>query len=59
MSERAIFSAMAVGVVIGALIVIIAFATGSMFGQRCAKAFPDSGLEQERCIARLSNGERI
>lgn len=38
---------------------IIVFATDSSFGQRCARAFPDSTLAQERCVYRLSHGGRI
>jgi len=34
----------------------VIFLSGGTFGQRCAKAYPDNGYEQERCVARLSKG---
>jgi len=32
------------------------FITGSTFGQRCAKAYPDDPVQQEWCVERLSKG---
>jgi len=33
--------------------------TGSTFGQRCAKAYPDDPAQQERCVKRAIQGGYI
>jgi len=35
------------------------FITGSTFGQRCAKAYPDDPVQQEWCVKRLSKGATV
>lgn len=47
------------GFLLPALVMFIVFASGATFGQRCTKAFPESALEQERCIYKLSKGEPL
>jgi len=45
------------------LLIVLAIAvpvlTGSTFGQRCAKAYPDDPARQERCIERAAQGGYI
>lgn len=50
----------AVSFVFAALLAISSFVllTGSTFGQRCARAFPRSLHEQERCVHEMSTGLR-
>ena len=40
-------------------LLLIVFATGQTFGQRCERLHPDgSAAELERCVTQLSDGER-
>lgn len=52
-------SACVAGIVVGVCLIAFVFLTGSSFGQRCARAYPDSGLDQERCVGRLAVGGKI
>ncbi len=42
-----------------ALMIGLALATGSTFGQRCHRAYSTNPLEAERCVDRLANGGKI
>lgn len=55
---RLIIVSFAGGFGVVAAILLLAFATGSTFGQRCARAYPQGGIEVERCVYALSRGER-
>ena len=35
------------------------FAAGGTFGQRCAKAYPNSPMQQEECVDRVSHGGKV
>lgn len=44
----------------GIVLAFVAFIVfGPTFGSRCRHAYPNSGLEQERCVDRLARGERL
>ena len=53
------FLSMLVGALAAALIVIMAFATGQTFGQRCAVEFENKSPEWRECVSRLSKGGEI
>lgn len=38
-----------------AIVLLLPFVTGSTFGQRCAKAYPDDPAAVERCVVRMKN----
>lgn len=44
------------GVVAFVLLLIVVFATGSTFGQRCAKLHPEKGQAWQQCIDNLKRG---
>lgn len=48
----------AIGLLGAIAIIALVFATGSTFGQRCARVYA-APLAQERCVARLDNGGPI
>ena len=41
-----------------AALILAVFLTGSTFGQRCERAFPDDPPAAERCVVDLSEGQR-
>lgn len=45
------------GFAVGVFLIAFAFATGSTFGQRCAKIHPEKGEAWRQCIDRLSRGK--
>jgi hypothetical protein len=53
--------ALAIKIVVGfcSLFLLAIWASGSFFSQRCAKAYPNDGLAQERCIFDLREGKRL
>lgn len=46
------------GAVTAVVLIIGVFATGSTFGQRCAKVFPKDSPEWHQCIKDLAAGKK-
>jgi len=44
------------GLMLILLMISFPMLTGSTFGQRCAKAYPDDLAQQERCVRRAADG---
>jgi len=58
LSLKFIGSAFLLGSILAAILIVLVFATGSTFGQRCTKA----GYEAEEfkaCVDRLAKGESL
>lgn len=49
-------SAIAIGLILGVVLIAAIIASGQTFGQRCAKAFPDDPVRAELCVYNLSKG---
>jgi hypothetical protein len=55
-TERLIASSFFAGLGATVALIAIVFATGSTFGQRCDRMFPDSALRAEACVQNLVKG---
>jgi len=55
---RLIASSFAAGIGATVALIAIIFATGSTFGQRCQKAFPDDTARAAQCVHNLVKGDR-
>ncbi len=51
--------AAAIGGLMAVVLIALVFLTGNTYGQRCAHAYPNDGLAQERCVQNLSVGKPI
>lgn len=48
--------ALLLAIIASALLIAIVFATGSTFGQRCAKVYQKGSTAWQACIVRLKDG---
>lgn len=53
---KKLFLAIYFGFALGGLVIIGAFMTGSTFGQRCAKIWPDGSEAWRDCVERFATG---
>lgn len=51
--------ALPIGLLIGAVIILLVFVTGQTFGQRCAKVYDKDTTEWCDCVERLSQGGEV
>lgn len=56
--EAPMESGFVLGAVTAVVLIIGVFATGSTFGQRCAKVFPKDSPEWHQCIKDLAAGKK-
>lgn len=59
MQMKALISGSISGIIFGIALIIIMFATGSTFGQRCATKYEKNSLQWTQCIEDLSDGKNI
>lgn len=55
--QRAVVVGVACGLALFAALLLIVFATGQTFGQRCAEYFPKDAEAQRQCVVDLSGRE--
>lgn len=54
--EQVFWGGLVTGIVLAVLLIAAVFWTGSTFGQRCAKAYPNQHPAIEQCVERLASG---